>query len=109
MTPVLPTSEHYLQNLIAMKSSDAHRLWRKAIKEANNYECIYCGERHYEHNLTIDHVRPRTMGGANTTSNCVPACKSCNQSKGSMNWVDWFRDHFPPDPFRENLILTWIQ
>jgi 5-methylcytosine-specific restriction endonuclease McrA len=49
------------------------------------------------------------MGGANTTSNCVPACKSCNQSKGSMNWVDWFRDHFPPDPFRENLILTWIQ
>jgi 5-methylcytosine-specific restriction endonuclease McrA len=109
MTPVLPTSEHYLQNLIAMKSSDAHRLWRKAIKEANNYECIYCGERHYEHNLTIDHVRPRTMGGANTTSNCVPACKSCNQSKGSMNWVDWFRDNFPPDPFRENLILTWIQ
>ena len=109
MTPVLPTSEHYLQNLIAMKSSDAHRLWRKAIKEANNYECIYCGERHYEHNLTIDHVRPRTMGGANTTSNCVPACKSCNQSKGSMNWVEWFRDNFPPDPFRENLILTWIQ
>ena len=109
MTPVLPTSEHYLQNLIAMKSSDAHRLWRKAIKEANNYECIYCGESHYEHNLTIDHVRPRTMGGANTTSNCVPACKSCNQSKGSMNWVDWFRDNFPPDPFRENLILTWIQ
>jgi len=109
MTPVLPTSEHYLQNLIAMKSSDAHRLWRKAIKEANNYECIYCGERHYEHNLTIDHVRPRTMGGANTTSNCVPACKSCNQSKGSMNWVDWFRDNFPPNPFRENLILTWIQ
>jgi 5-methylcytosine-specific restriction endonuclease McrA len=49
------------------------------------------------------------MGGANTTSNCVPACKSCNQSKGSMNWVDWFRDNFPPDPFRENLILTWIQ
>ena len=92
-----------------MKSSDAHRLWRKAIKEANNYECIYCGERHYEHNLTIDHVRPRTMGGANTTSNCVPACKTCNQSKGSMNWVDWFRDNFPPDPFRENLILTWIQ
>ena len=109
MTPVLPTSEHYLQYLIAMTSKDAKKLWRKAIKEANNYECIYCGEKHHEHDLTIDHVHPRTMGGTNITSNCVPACRSCNQSKGSQDWIEWFRNSFPPDPFRENLILTWIQ
>ena len=109
MTPVLPTSEHYLQNLIVMKSSDAHRIWRKAIKEANNYECIYCGEKHYEHDLTIDHVLPRTMGGNDITSNCVPACRSCNQSKGSRNWLTWFRGSFPPNHIRESLILNWIQ
>jgi len=40
MTPILPTSEHYLINLLAMQSAEAKRLWRKAIKEANNYECI---------------------------------------------------------------------
>ena len=109
MTPVLPTSEHYLQNLIVMTSSDAKKLWRKAIKEANNHECICCGEKHHEHDLTIDHVHPRTMGGTNITSNCVPACKSCNQSKGSQYWIDWFRDNFPPDPFREQHILEWIK
>jgi len=109
MTPVLPTSEHYLQNLIVMQSSQAKKLWRKAIKEANNYECIYCGEKHYEHDLTIDHVHPRTMGGNDITSNCVPACRSCNQSKGSTNWLTWFRDNFPPNHIRESLILNWIQ
>ena len=109
MTPVLPTSEHYLQNLIVMTSSDAKRLWRKSIKEANNYECIYCGEKHYEHDLTIDHVHPRTMGGNDITSNCVPACRTCNQSKGSTNWLTWFRDNFPPNHIRESLILNWIQ
>ena len=109
MTPVLPTSEHYLQNLIVMQSSQAKKLWRKAIKEANNYECIYCGEKHYEHDLTIDHVHPRTMGGNDITSNCVPACRSGNQSKGSTNWLTWFRDNFPPNHIRESLILNWIQ
>ena len=109
MTPVLPTSEHYLQNLIVMTSSDAKRLWRKAIKEANNYECIYCGKSHNENDLTIDHVHPRCMGGSSHTCNCVPACKSCNQSKGSTNWLVWFRDNFPPNHIRESLILNWIQ
>ena len=108
MIPVLPTSKHYNYNLLAMTSSDAKRLWRKAIKEANNYECIYCGQRHHEHDLTIDHVNPRSGGGHNNASNCVPACRRCNQSKGSNNWLEWFRDNFPPDPFRENQINEWI-
>lgn len=108
MTPVLPTFKHYTYNLLAMTSSDAKRLWRKAIKEANNYECIYCGKPHHEHDLTIDHVHPRRYGGANTSSNCVPACRECNQSKGSQHWLEWFRDNFPPDPFRENQIVQWI-
>ena len=108
MTPVLPTFKHYTYNLLAMTSADAKRLWRKAIKEANNYECIYCGEPNHEHDLTIDHVHPRRYGGANISSNCVPACRECNRSKGSQNWLEWFRGTFPPDPFRENQIVQWI-
>ena len=108
MTPVLPTFKHYTYNLLAMTSSDAKRLWRKAIKEANNYECIYCGEPHHEHDLTIDHVHPRRYGGSDISSNCVPACRECNRSKGSQNWLEWFRGTFPPDPFRENQIVQWI-
>ena len=38
MTPLLPTYKDYTQNLIVMTSTDAKKLWRKAIKEANNYK-----------------------------------------------------------------------
>ena len=109
MTPVLPNANHYTYNLLAMTSSEANRLWRKAIKEKNNYECIYCGESYLEQDLTIDHVRPRHRGGHNCTNNCVPACKECNQSKGSQHWLEWFRNNFPPNHFREQQILQWIQ
>jgi hypothetical protein len=49
------------------------------------------------------------LGGTTNTCNCVPACRRCNQEKGSMNWLVWFRDNFPPNPLRENLILDWIK
>ena len=109
MTPVLPTYKHYTQNLIVMTSTDAKKLWRKAIKEANNYECIYCGERHHEYDLTIDHVHPRCLGGCSHTRNWVPACRRCNQEKGSLDWLTRFRTTFPPNPFREQHILNWIK
>ena len=92
-----------------MTSTDAKKLWRKAIKEANNYECIYCGEKHNEFDLTIDHVRPRCSGGSHMARNCVPACRRCNQEKGSNDWLTWFRTTFPPNPFREQHILNWIK
>ena len=109
MTPLLPTSEHYLQNLLAMQSTEAKRLWRKAIKEENNYECIYCGHKHPEQHLTIDHVRPRFLGGNDVSKNCVPACYACNQSKGSRDWLSWFRTTFPPNPLTEQRIVQWLQ
>ena len=109
MIPVLRTYTHYTQNLIVMTSTDAKKLWRKAIKEANNYECIYCGEKHNEFDLTIDHVRPRCSGGSHMARNCVPACRRCNQEKGSNDWLTWFRTTFPPNPFREQHILNWIK
>jgi hypothetical protein len=40
MTPILPTPDHYIQNLIVMTSSEAKRLWRRSIKEHFDYTCI---------------------------------------------------------------------
>ena len=63
MTPLLPNPDYYLHNLITMTSSESKRLWRRAIKEHFNCQCVYCGEFHELHNLTIDHVRPKCRGG----------------------------------------------
>mgnify|MGYP003312927381 FL=1 len=70
-----------MSNLIAFRSSDAKRIWRKGIKLRDGFKCVYCGS---SEELTIDHVRPQCKGGETNSQNCVTACKSCNQAKGSL-------------------------
>ena len=107
MIPLLPNPDHYLQNLLAMKSSEARRLHRQAIIEYFDSTCVYCGIRHEASDLTIDHVRPRSLGGNSLTSNLVPSCRACNQSKGSNNWLQWMRETFGITQ-RETLIKSHI-
>ena len=90
-----------------MTSSDSKRLWRRAIKEHFNCTCVYCGESYALSELTLDHVHPKTLGGEDITSNLVPACVKCNQSKGSNNWLSWMRDTYGTTQ-REQLILQHI-
>jgi 5-methylcytosine-specific restriction endonuclease McrA len=108
MTPLLPTPQHYLYNLITMTSPDAKKLWRRAIKEHFNCQCVYCGNTHEINELTLDHVIPKRFGGEDLTSNLVPACRACNQGKGSSNWKRWMRSTFGHIPHREQLISTHI-
>ncbi len=107
MTP-LPNPDYYLYNLISMTSSEATRLWRRAIKEHFDNTCVYCGGVYTLDQLTLDHVKPKCKGGETISQNLVPACRCCNQSKGSENWLDWMRRRFGHLPERENLILSHI-
>ena len=108
MTPLLPSPDHYLQNLITMTSPEAKRMWRRAIKEHFNCQCVYCGDHYELHELTLDHVRPRCLGGEDLTSNLVPSCWKCNQNKGSNNWLSWMRATFGINHAREALIYQHI-
>jgi len=109
MTPLFPTPDDYLYNLIAMTSPEAKRLWRRSIKEHFGCTCVYCGKTYDLHDLTLDHVHPRVFGGGDFTSNLVPACKSCNQDKGSLPWLEWMRMTFGVNRLRESLILSHIK
>jgi 5-methylcytosine-specific restriction endonuclease McrA len=66
---------------------------KKMLKEEWNYECAYCGikERHKE--LTLDHIIPIKKGGDDSYSNLIPACRSCNLSKGHSGVRQWYFDH----------------
>ena len=108
MTPLLPTPEHYLYNLITMTSPEAKRLLRRAIKEHFGCTCVYCGNSYELHELTLDHVHPRTLGGEDITSNLVSACLKCNQDKGSKDWRSWMRERFGQNLLREGMILSHI-
>ncbi len=49
------------------------------------FSCQYCGRRMPTHDLTFDHVTPRSRGGRTTWENVVTACAACNMSKGSRS------------------------
>lgn len=49
--------------------------------------CVYCAARATD----VDHVRPLAAGGWEHVSNLVPACKSCNSSKGPRLLTEWRR------------------
>jgi hypothetical protein len=100
----------YLYNLEAMSGKEAKRLWRQSIREAWNNKCAYCNNPPIDtRSLTVDHVKPKSKGGEDRTSNCVPACRSCNHSKGSMEWTSWFRDQAFYSIEAELRIKNWIQ
>ena len=110
MTPLFPSPDHYLFNLITMTSPEAKRLWRRAIKEHFDCHCVYCGKTYELHELTLDHVHPRSKGGEDISSNVVPCCRDCNQDKGSTtDWISWMRNLHGFNPMREQRIIEHIR
>ena len=107
---VRPRIHDYLYNLEAMTRKEAKHLWRKAIKSAWCNCCAYCGNPPIDDaSLTLDHVKPKAKGGEDITSNCIPACKRCNHSKGSEDWVQWFNRQQFYTIEREYRIRHWIE
>ena len=60
---------------------DTHRrkITRRAVFARDDWTCQYCGSRS---NLTVDHVIPRSKGGASSWENIVASCAPCNRRKG---------------------------
>jgi 5-methylcytosine-specific restriction endonuclease McrA len=61
---------------------DAHRrkITRRAVFARDRWTCQYCGGA--RGTLTIDHVIPRSRGGASSWENIVTCCAPCNRRKG---------------------------
>jgi len=56
---------------------------RANIYLRDRYRCQYCGLKGKKSELNIDHLVPRSRGGASTWDNVVVACIPCNRRKGS--------------------------
>lgn len=55
--------------------------------------CAYCGAERKGHGdvLQKDTMLPISRGGRYTLTNVVPACRSCNASKGNLELTTWMR------------------
>lgn len=57
------------------------------IRDAKEYDgCWYC-ESHDD--LTIDHIKPTSLGGPDTPGNVTVACRSCNSSKHTRTYDEF--------------------
>ncbi len=76
-------------------------LSRQNVFKRDNHRCVYCNS---PHDLTLDHVLPRSRGGKTTWSNLVAACKKCNARKG-----DYLPEEagmlLPYKPFKPSFIV----
>ncbi len=82
-----PNIEMRLPSVISLKEYiPANR--RPAFTRFNvflrdKFACQYCGEPFPTHELTFDHIIPRSKGGRTVWGNVVTACGSCNLLKGN--------------------------
>lgn len=71
-------------------------LSRRTVLARDMYTCQYCGSTPGRTELTLDHVIPRSRGGATSWENVVAACGPCNRRKGNRT----------PDEANMNLLST---
>ncbi len=49
----------------------------------DKFMCQYCDDHFPAHDLTFDHLIPRSRGGRTSWNNIVTACNRCNLTKGN--------------------------
>ena len=76
---------------------------KSKVRQSLNGHCVYCGckPRH----ITVDHVVPIAKGGDLSLDNLVPACRSCNLSKGDHDVIDWWKRQPFYSSYRLSILL----
>ena len=87
-----PSMELRLPSVIALKEyvpmsrQPAFTRFNVFLRDA--FRCQYCSVKKPSHDLTFDHVVPRSKGGGTSWENVVTACQKCNLAKGNRMLKD---------------------
>ena len=65
---------------------------RTSVYLMYNGHCAYCGTEIVYKDMQVDHATPLRIGGADDISNYMPACRSCNHYKATLD-IEGFRDY----------------
>lgn len=76
-----------LNRYIRLPYNRATPVSRRGVLRRDDHRCAYCGKAA----STIDHVQPKSRGGAHSWENLVACCLRCNNLKSDhtpveMNW-----------------------
>jgi 5-methylcytosine-specific restriction endonuclease McrA len=70
----------------------------------DGFRCQYCNDPFPSHDLTFDHVIPRSRGGESRWDNVVAACSPCNVKKDDGTAMKPFR--MPREPTARELVIA---
>lgn len=80
-----PSTSVAVPKVVAMRQyapiSADPKFCRRSILLRDRYRCQYCGEQFPPHELTFDHLVPRSKGGKTEWANILSACIRCNALK----------------------------
>jgi len=80
-------SKDYVNTRRARKLANGiYKLLNKELFKIYNSACFYCGSVDF---IEADHLIPLSRGGRHSVGNLVPACRSCNRSKGNKYLAEW--------------------
>ena len=77
-------------NIYAAGVADVTPLDYQRLFNRYDGECAYCHVQLGD-SFDWDHVVPVSRGGRHSVGNLVPACQTCNRSKGAKLLVEWRR------------------
>ena len=85
-----------LHKFVRIPYRHAVPLSRRAIFARDGGKCVYCSAPA----TSIDHVMPRSRGGAHAWENVVSACHKCNHQKAdrTLKEIGWRLRHVPREP-----------
>ena len=87
-----------LREIVAPRQTMPKAQWER-IKQEFGGRCVFCGETSTKENRGIvpDHLIPVTQFGELVIGNTIPACQTCNDSRGEKDWRPFLRDRFRGD------------
>jgi 5-methylcytosine-specific restriction endonuclease McrA len=87
-----------LKEYVPMARSPAFTRFNVFLRD--RWQCQYCADTFKTHELTFDHVIPRSRGGRTNWENIVAACQKCNTQKGNHmpHEVSMYPIHEPRQP-----------
>lgn len=76
------------ENLKPWKARDLYGNQKRRIRDGwsndSHTPCCYCGTPLGFQEITIEHVKPRCIGGSNDITNLLPCCDDCNKLRGRI-------------------------
>ncbi|MDU4890988.1 MAG: HNH endonuclease [Clostridium sp.] len=102
---VLVKNQRRRTKLSELPATITNEQWIQIKNDFKN-KCAYCGRKLPLH---MEHFIPLSKGGEMTVNNIIPSCKSCNCSKGTKLFHEWYKEYEHYDVTREKHIYKYLR